>query len=93
MKGMEKYVCIFRYKFNPGFPDETYKELSDMLNEDVKDFEGFIKVEDYPGVSISYWTSMKAIREWGSYYAHEVAKEYGKHDAYQWYDYEIFKSI
>jgi len=65
--------------------DKGYDEMSKKMEELAKKQSGFLGIESARneiGITISYWQSLEAIREWKNNSQHLVAQELGKK---QWY--------
>jgi heme-degrading monooxygenase HmoA len=74
---------------NPG-----YEKTADRMVELASMRPGFLGVEsargdDGVGITISYWTSLEAIRSWREHFEHRVAQELGREKWYQWYQLRI----
>jgi len=66
--------------------EEGYSEMSRLMLEEVAKMEGFLGVESASGVvgiTVSYWTDIKAIKAWKIMPKHQEAQETGKK---RWYD-------
>ena len=50
--------------------------------ESVRDASGH-------GITISYWESEEAILGWKKHADHQIAQQYGRKEAYDWYDLKI----
>ena len=84
------YAVIFTSKRTDG--DNGYSQLSDKMNEMVKDQPGFLGFESARneiGISISYWKSLDDIQNWKFNYAHLLAQKKGKETWYQGYKVRI----
>ena len=79
------YAVIFTSKSSKN--TEGYAEMSKKMDELVKSQEGFIGLESVKegqeGITVSYWESMDAIKNWSMNERHAEAKKGGKES---WYD-------
>ncbi len=69
--------------------DQGYGTMSDKIEELAKKQSGFLGMEsardakgDNLGITVSYWQTLEAIKEWKNNSQHLVAQELGKK---QWY--------
>lgn len=88
------YAVIFSSNRKEG--DNGYGKMSDEIEELAKVQPGFLGVESLRdssgfGITISYWESEKAIRDWKQNTQHKVAQEKGKTEWYQKYKVRICK--
>ncbi|AOA61467.1 Hypothetical protein PP7435_CHR1-1050 [Komagataella phaffii CBS 7435] len=72
--------------------DDDYDAMSERMLELAVKQPGYLGMESARdverfGVTVSYWDSLKAIKQWRAHSEHLVAQEFGKS---QWYkDYEV----
>ena len=84
------YAVIFSSLRTP--EDKGYGAMADRMMELAAEQPGYLGVESARdttgfGITVSYWSSMKAISDWKANAEHKVAQETGRRD---WYDhYEI----
>lgn len=74
--------------------DNGYEEMADSMIELAKRQVGFLGVESARselGITISYWESLEAIKNWQKHPAHQIAQERGKKEWYQKYTVRICK--
>lgn len=60
----------------------------------AKQQDGFLGVESARsdlGITISYWESLEAIKNWKANTEHQLAQQKGKTDWYSWYHVRICK--
>jgi len=60
----------------------------------AKTQEGFLGIEsarDAVGITVSYWESLDAIKNWKQQSDHLVAQQKGRQDWYNWYKVRICK--
>ncbi|WP_199614128.1 antibiotic biosynthesis monooxygenase family protein [Paenibacillus alkalitolerans] len=80
------YAVIFTSRRSSG--DNGYSEMDQKMDELVAHQPGFLGVESARndsgfGITISYWSSLEAIRHWKNNEMHKIAQEQGKQ---VWYD-------
>ena len=86
------YAVIFtstRTKGNNG-----YQEMSEKMETLAKKQDGFIGVDsarNEVGITVSYWKSLEAIRNWKKQTEHLQAQLKGEQDWYNWYKVRICK--
>lgn len=84
------YAVIFTSSRTEG--DQGYGHMADRMVELAREQPGFLGVEsargaDGFGITVSYWTSEDAIRNWKANAEHRIAQETGKS---RWYaDYQL----
>lgn len=79
------YACIFTSKRKP--EDNGYGEASAVMLEKASTMPGFLGVDsarsaDGFGITVSYWTSLEAIRNWKADAEHRLVQQQGSH----WYE-------
>ena len=65
--------------------DESYGHMADAMVELAKQQPGYLGIEsarDGLGITVSYWESLEAIRNWKENAQHQVAQKLGKE---KWY--------
>lgn len=88
------YAVIFSSRRTPG--DNGYGAMSDRMDELARRQPGFMGVEsvrgaDGFGITISYWSSLEAIRDWRRNEEHLLAQEQGKEAWYEHYEIKVCK--
>lgn len=86
------YAVIFTSLRTAG--DHGYDAMSDRmvaLAQQQPGFLGFESAREDVGITISYWTSLEAIRAWKANADHLVAQERGRTDWYAQYKTRIAK--
>ena len=84
------YAVVFTSIRTDG--DHGYGHMADRMVELAREQPGFLGVEsargaDGFGITVSYWTSEEAIRNWKANAEHRIAQETGKS---RWYaDYQL----
>ena len=87
----KEFAVIFKTLRSLPMPAE-YHEMSAKLVELARARDGFLRIETVAdangnGVSVSYWRSLEAIKEWKADLTHLEAQARGKNE---WYlDYEV----
>jgi heme-degrading monooxygenase HmoA len=79
------YAVIFSSQRTEG--DNGYGKMSDKMVELASGQQGFLGVESARdeglGITVSYWESLEAIKNWKEHSAHNVAQDKGKSDWYK----------
>ncbi|WP_298901363.1 antibiotic biosynthesis monooxygenase [uncultured Psychroserpens sp.] len=73
---------------------DGYEEMANQMEALAKQQEGFIGIEsarDTIGITVSYWESLEAIKNWKQQTDHLVAQQKGRQDWYRWYRVRICK--
>jgi len=86
------YAVIFTSKQEED--DSGYQKMAEKMEALAKQQPGYIGVESAKetiGITISYWESLDAIKNWKENSAHLFAQEKGKTDWYSWYKVRICK--
>ncbi len=86
------YAVIFTSKKRDD--DTGYNETAALMETLAKQQPGFLKLESARneiGITVSYWESLEAIKNWKKQTDHLVAQRKGKKDWYAWYDVKICK--
>lgn len=84
------FAVIFSSQRTP--EDAGYAQMADRMVELAAEQQGYLGIESARdvggfGITVSYWDSLDAIRNWRAHAEHRIAQEYGMK---QWYlHYEI----
>ena len=84
------FAVIFSSQRTP--EDAGYAQMADRMVELAAEQQGYLGIESARdevgfGITVSYWDSLEAIRNWRAHAEHRIAQEYGMK---QWYlHYEI----
>lgn len=73
---------------------EGYQETAIAMEKLAKQQPGFLGIEsarDSLGITVSYWESLEAIKNWKANLDHLKVQETGKTKWYQWYKVRICK--
>lgn len=83
---------------------EGYDDMANQMETLAKAQNGFLGIEsarNSVGITVSYWESIEAIKNWKQQSDHLVAQQKGKQDWYTWFkvrickverEYEFFKT-
>ena len=67
--------------------DKGYEKMSEKMVELASQQKGFLGIESARdeglGITISYWESVEAIKQWKEHSAHQVAQDRGKKEWYK----------
>lgn len=88
------YAVIFSSQRTEG--DKGYSNMAEKMERLAAEQPGFLGVESVrdasgAGITISYWDSLEAIRNWKQNSSHQEAQEKGKQVWYQNYSVKICK--
>ncbi len=79
------YAVIFSSQRTDG--DKGYGKMADKMVELASQQDGFLGMESARdnelGITVSYWESLDAIKNWKENSAHKVAQERGKTEWYK----------
>lgn len=71
-----------------------YEEMAELMETLAKQQDGFISIDSARsevGITVSYWNSLEAIKEWKQQTDHVLAQQKGRKDWYSWYSVRICK--
>ena len=74
--------------------DNDYLKMSESMEALAKKQNGFIGVDsarNQVGITVSYWESLEAVKNWKKETEHLKAQLKGKQDWYNWYKVRICK--
>lgn len=87
------YAVIFSSQRTEG--DKAYGRMADKMVELASQQNGFLGVEsardEELGITVSYWDSLEAIKNWKENSAHKVAQTKGKTDWYKNFSLRVCK--
>lgn len=75
-------------------PSDSYSDMANKMEVLAKLQPGFLGVEsarEKVGITVSYWESLEAIKNWKENIEHKIAQQKGKEEFYQSYKVEICK--
>ncbi|WP_204344673.1 antibiotic biosynthesis monooxygenase family protein [Psychroserpens algicola] len=73
---------------------EGYSEMANQMEVSAKQQEGFLGIESARsdlGITVSYWESLDAIKNWKQHSDHLIAQQKGRKDWYSYYKVRICK--
>ena len=73
---------------------EGYAEMANQMEALAKTQDGFLGMDsarNEVGITVSYWESLEAIKNWKQHTDHLVAQQKGRQDWYSWYNVKICK--
>ncbi len=73
---------------------EGYAEMANKMEALAKTQDGFLGMDsarNEVGITVSYWESLEAIKNWKQHTEHLVAQQKGRQDWYSWYNVKICK--
>jgi heme-degrading monooxygenase HmoA len=86
------YAVIFTSTRTEG--NNGYAAMADAMDELAKQQEGYLGIEsarNEVGITVSYWASLDAIRNWKANADHQTAQKYGREKWYSGYKVRICK--
>lgn len=89
---MAYYAVIFTSTHSEN--TEGYDDMANQMETLAKAQNGFLAIEsarDSIGITVSYWDSLEAIKNWKQQTNHLVAQQKGRQDWYNWYKVRICK--
>lgn len=87
------YACIFTSQRTDS-GDDIYQMVADEMFQLATGQPGFLGVESVRdesglGITVSYWQSRDAIRQWGAEVRHRQAQALGRTEFYSWFQLRI----
>jgi len=86
------YAVIFTSTRTEG--DNGYVDMADLMETLAKEQDGFISIDSARsevGITVSYWKTLDAIKQWKQQTEHVLAQQKGRQDWYSWYNVRICK--
>ena len=86
------YAVIFTSRQKENI--EGYSEMAIKMEDLAKQQSGFLGMEsvrDGIGITVSYWQSLDAIKQWKQQSDHMLAQQKGRKNWYSWYRVRICK--
>ncbi len=86
------YAVIFTSLLSEN--NEGYQEMASKMEALAKNQSGFLGIEsarERTGITLSYWESLEAIKQWKRQSEHLIAQHKGKEVWYDWYKVRICK--
>jgi len=93
MKNNKPYYAVI-FTSTQSENTEGYNNMANQMETLAKTQEGFLGIEsarDAIGITVSYWESLDAIKNWKQQSDHLVAQQKGRQDWYNWYKVRICK--
>jgi heme-degrading monooxygenase HmoA len=84
------YAVIFTSVRTPG--EDGYGDMAAEMGKLAAEQEGYLGVEsarNETGITVSYWTSVEAIKNWKAVSRHQLAQKYGREKWYESYKVRI----
>lgn len=88
------YYAVIFTSIRTDQDDGGYRKMTERMTELAKAQPGFLGMESVRndfGITVSYWKSRKAIKDWKSHSEHILAQEYGVTKWYASYKVRIAK--
>ncbi|EDP72651.1 hypothetical protein FBALC1_16157 [Flavobacteriales bacterium ALC-1] len=73
---------------------EGYSEMANKMEDIAKQQEGYLGIDaarNEVGITVSYWESLDAIKNWKANTEHLFAQQKGRGQWYNWYNVRICK--
>ncbi|MFJ5765597.1 antibiotic biosynthesis monooxygenase family protein [Lysinibacillus sp. NPDC093210] len=91
---MDSYYAVIFTSQRTNGDNAGYAKMADTIEALAKQQPGFLRVEstrnhEGQGITVSYWESLEAIRNWKDNAKHSVAQQLGKEKWYSHYHVEI----
>ncbi|MEK5332547.1 MULTISPECIES: antibiotic biosynthesis monooxygenase family protein [unclassified Lysinibacillus] len=91
---MDSYYAVIFTSQRTNDDNVGYAKMADTIEDLAKQQPGFLRVEstrnhEGHGITVSYWESLEAIRNWKVNAKHAVAQQLGKEKWYSHYHVEI----
>ncbi|MFG6685159.1 antibiotic biosynthesis monooxygenase family protein [Mariniflexile sp. HNIBRBA6329] len=86
------YAVIFTSTQNKSI--ECYSEMATKMEDLAKKQNGYLGMDsarNEVGITVSYWESLEAIKNWKQQTEHLEAQQKGRQDWYSWYNVRICK--
>jgi len=86
------YAVIFTSLQNEDI--KGYSEMAEKMEALAKQQDGFLGIDSVKntiGITISYWETLEAIKNWKQNSEHLIAQQKGRNDWYSWYHARICK--
>ena len=71
---------------------EGYEKMAIDMENLAKQQDGFLGIDSARneiGITVSYWESLEAIKNWKQHSDHLIAQQKGRNDWYSWYNVKI----
>ena len=93
---MKNKIPYYAVIFTSTQTDDTegYPEMAEKMETLARHQEGFIGIQSARntiGITVSYWESLEAIKNWKANTEHLLAQQKGREQWYNWYNVKICK--
>lgn len=93
MKNFKPYYAVI-FTSTQSQDREGYSEMAEKMENLAKQQTGFIEIDSARndvGITVSYWESLEAIKNWKANTEHLLAQQKGREQWYNWYNVKICK--
>ena len=93
MKNHKPYYAVI-FTSSHSNNTEGYNDMANQMEVLAKEQKGYLGIEsarDTVGITVSYWESLEAIKNWKQQTDHLVAQQKGQQEWYSWYKVRICK--
>lgn len=93
MKNFKPYYAVI-FTSTQTEDTEGYAEMSEKMEALAKQQKGYLGIESAKnkvGITVSYWESLEAIKNWKANTEHLFAQQKGREQWYNWYNVRICK--
>ncbi|RED44576.1 heme-degrading monooxygenase HmoA [Winogradskyella eximia] len=93
MKNFKPYYAVI-FTSTQSQDIDGYSEMAEKMENLAKQQTGFIGIDsarDDVGITVSYWESLEAIKNWKANTEHLLAQQKGREQWYNWYNVKICK--
>ena len=93
MKNFKPYFAVIftstQTEHTEGYAEMSYK--MEVLAKQQKGYRGIDSAKNDVGITVSYWDSLDAIKDWKANTEHLFAQKKGREQWYNWYHVRICK--
>ena len=93
MKNFKPYYAVI-FTSTQSQDIDGYSEMAEKMENLAKQQTGVIEIDsarDDVGITVSYWESLEAIKNWKANTEHLLAQQKGREQWYNWYNVKICK--
>ena len=93
MKNFKPYYAVI-FTSTHSEPIKGYSEMADTMERLAKQQNGYLGIDsarNEVGITVSYWESLDAIKNWKTHTEHLLAQKKGQEQWYSWYNVRICK--
>tara|TARA_R110002049_G_scaffold239565_5_gene412877 strand:+ start:241 stop:552 length:312 start_codon:yes stop_codon:yes gene_type:complete len=93
MKNFKPYYAVI-FTSTQSQDIDGYSEMAEKMENLAKQQTGFIEIDSARndvGITVSYWESLEAIKNWKANTEHLLAQQKGREQWYNWYNVKICK--